>query len=863
MKILSKKVFRELILHKWQFFAMVVMVFVGVGMYVASYDAYLNLRASYDQTHINYEFADIWLQVTHVDDEILEDITAHKEVGIAEPRLVLDVFGRVPGENRVTARIIGIPFRHQSIMNRLHLTEGEYLTSESDSVLVENHFAEHYDLHPGDQIELSTGDRYTTYTIAGNVISPEYIWPARSHQEIISSPENFGVFFLAAEELQSLVGLGDFNNEILVRLAEGSDEEERARMETVLQRDIPSEAFVNSYIKEEQPANEMLTLDLEGFAELAYFFPILFLMITGFTISVMMTRMVSQQQRQIGVLKANGFSNRTIRWLYLSYGMIVALVGAIGGVVLGVLLANSITVLYTQMLSIPIVITKVRLTTMLTGVSLAVLACLISAFLPAQRAARVKPAQSLRGAVGERGRKYFRIDRWFPLVKFFPSPLKIAVRNIDRKKGRSLLNIFGVVAAMVMILVSWGMIDSVEHMVDRMFNEIYQEDLLVTYKEPITDDDLAEVDDLAGVVDYEKGVYIPATIRVINRSTTDTEQVYETAIIALPADTKMHGFWNMENETIPFKYSSVFIGQGIQNEIEIKKGDRIEVGITLPGVSSMENAADQQEIGQVLVDNNEPLSPELILEDFPLNEVPQELPPTEENELLLDQVPLIPQFLRAEVEFEVTEFVNEPIGSLLYVSYENLQDQFDEQGLPMIENTLYMQVEEGSRKEIRNQMNDWDTVLQVQDTRVLYDLVQVLLNLFFVIIGVMLIFGGIMAFGIIFNTMTVSILERAREFATLRTLGFSNLMISIIVSLENLILTIIALPIGLIAGKYVAYYGLMSYNTDFFQFEVVFKPTTYVLVVIFITITAMLSQIPAIYWISRIDLTRMIKDRTS
>ncbi|MCA9391637.1 FtsX-like permease family protein [candidate division WWE3 bacterium] len=798
MSILQKKVVRELLTHKAQVLAVIVMIALGVGMYIASYDSYLNLRASYDQTHVTYNFADVWLQVRNVDQDLLQKVKDEPDVETVETRLVLDLYGKVTDTSTFVARIVGVPENSQPNFNKLFFTQGEY-NLDADSVLVENHFANYYDLHVGDSVRLTADGNYKTYKIAGTVISPEYIWNVRNKQEVLSSPENFGVFYLAQDELQRLAGAANLVDEIMLStsLADHKDQVEALRQRLVSL--IPTENYVDSYTKATQPANELLSLDLDGFSELAFFFPMLFLTITGFTISIMMTRMISQQSRQIGVLKANGFSKGSIMRHYLTYGIFIAIVGSAGGVVLGLLLANTITTLYTGMLSIPVTITNIHPSTYVVGVLLAIFACLFSTFLPARSAANINPADSLRNASKSSRGSRLAIDRFVPFVKHLPSTLKIAIRNIDRNKKRSFFTILGVMFSMVLVLASWGMIDAVQNFTDRMFNDIYKEDLTVTFKQNITEAEVSDLKALEGVNSLERGLIMPVNLEV-------KDQAYSTILIALPQDTYMHGFFDANNNVLPFTNDSLYLGQGLKTELGLSVGDTLKMSLASEGI------------------------------DLPV---------------------------AVSFDSKISNFVNEPIGSMVYVTYDRFQNILKENNLPELENTIYLKVDKDKRADIRARLGSWDDVLQVQDSKVLQDLINSYMTFFFAFVGVMVGFGAIMAFGLLFNTMTVSILERSREFATLRTLGFSNGVINMILTIENMLLTIVAIPFGLWLGHLATVGAFTAYNSDLFQFEVVIFPRTYIIVSVVIIVTAFVSQLPAMRSIARIDLARMIKDRTS
>lgn len=284
------------------------------------------------------------------------------------------------------------------------------------------------------------------------------------------------------------------------------------------------------------------------------------------------------------------------------------------------------------------------------------------------------------------------------------------------------------------------------------------------------------------------------------------DQAYSTILIALPQDTYMHGFFDANNNVLPFTNDSLYLGQGLKTELGLSVGDTLKMSLASEGI------------------------------DLPV---------------------------AVSFDSKISNFVNEPIGSMVYVTYDRFQNILKENNLPELENTIYLKVDKDKRADIRARLGSWDDVLQVQDSKVLQDLINSYMTFFFAFVGVMVGFGAIMAFGLLFNTMTVSILERSREFATLRTLGFSNGVINMILTIENMLLTIVAIPFGLWLGHLATVGAFTAYNSDLFQFEVVIFPRTYIIVSVVIIVTAFVSQLPAMRSIARIDLARMIKDRTS
>lgn len=148
------------------------------------------------------------------------------------------------------------------------------------------------------------------------------------------------------------------------------------------------------------------------------------------------------------------------------------------------------------------------------------------------------------------------------------------------------------------------------------------------------------------------------------------------------------------------------------------------------------------------------------------------------------------------------------------------------------------------------------------DSDALYGLVQQYMGLFYVFVGVMIVLGGVLAFALIYNTMSANVSEREGELAVLRTLGLSRRTIGMMVTAQNLLLTLIGLVPGLIFGWVLAWVFMQSFSSDMFTFELYISPLTFVLTAIAILIVGLLSQWPALRAVSRLDLGRIARERS-
>lgn len=123
---------------------------------------------------------------------------------------------------------------------------------------------------------------------------------------------------------------------------------------------------------------------------------------------------------------------------------------------------------------------------------------------------------------------------------------------------------------------------------------------------------------------------------------------------------------------------------------------------------------------------------------------------------------------------------------------------------------------------------------------------QSLMILFYGFTVVMLVFSLLMAFAPLFNAMTVGVLERLREFATMRSLGTGRRWIVVQLFAENLILWLFTLNPGFLLG-YLMALGIGSlFNTDLLTLKVFIAPVIYLVAGLGILVTMMLATLPAI-----------------
>ncbi|MBK5226737.1 MAG: FtsX-like permease family protein [Thermoleophilia bacterium] len=134
-----------------------------------------------------------------------------------------------------------------------------------------------------------------------------------------------------------------------------------------------------------------------------------------------------------------------------------------------------------------------------------------------------------------------------------------------------------------------------------------------------------------------------------------------------------------------------------------------------------------------------------------------------------------------------------------------------------------------------------------------------LMGFFNVFMAVILAFALVMSFALLFNAMTVNVLEQQREFATMRSIGVGRLRIALQMAVETAIVWLLALVPGLFLGRMVAMWMGASFQSDLLNFQITVTPSNYILTAAGILLTMLLASLPAIRRVNRLNLADATK----
>ena len=220
-------------------------------------------------------------------------------------------------------------------------------------------------------------------------------------------------------------------------------------------------------------------------------FPVIFFLVAALISLTTMTRMVEDQRTQIGTLKALGYSKFAIMSKYINYALIATVGGSICGVLIGekilpYIIISAYGIMYHNMAS------NIQIHYEFTYAmiaSVAAIVCTLGATLfSCYKELSETPASLMRPPAPKEGKRVL-LERITFFWKHLSFSWKSTLRNLFRYKKRLFMTIFGIAGSMALMLVGFGIQDSIMDIALRQYSKLQHYDGTI-----ISDEDAGEKD---------------------------------------------------------------------------------------------------------------------------------------------------------------------------------------------------------------------------------------------------------------------------------------------------------------------------------------------------------------------------------
>ena len=484
--------------------------------------------------------------------------------------------------------------------------------------------------------------------------------------------------------------------------------------------------------------------DTESIENISKVFPIVFFMVALLISLTSMTRMVEEQRTQIGTLKALGYNKLQIASKYVIYAGLACVIGGVLGMSVGfVLLPQIIWTMYQMMYQMTDNI-HISFNIIIGGMGLLLICvCIIGATIYAVLKELVQtPSNLMRPKAPKMGKRVL-LEKIPFIWKRLSFSQKVTVRNIFRYKKRFLMTIIGILGCTALIVVGFGVRDSIRCIMPNQFEKVFNYDMQIGLKN--------------GLEDEQKQKYI-----ISLQEKTELEKVVETYMTSNIAK-------NQENEEdvqiiVPKEQKDL---DEVINLTDVKTGEKVQLEEN--AICLTDKAAELLNVKQ---------GDTITLKDSK----------------------------DKERQVKISNIVENYVYHYVYMSritYENLYgENYNTNMLFTKNNNLSEEQETNLATEIMNQSE----VASISRNSSIMNLLDDTMKSLNYVVIILIVSAGLLAFVVLYNLSNVNISERIRELATIKVLGFYDKEVYSYVTRETVILTAIGIVLGLIGGYFLNYF---------------------------------------------------------
>ncbi len=582
MRALDKKLWRDLARMRAQVVAIALVVAAGVALFVGLVTMYRSMRVSQHHYYVEQRFADLWSALARAPRSVSRELAALPGVAAVEARILTPVILDVPGMDQpASAVVISVPPQARHRLDDLYLRRGRHVEAgHSGEVMVNEAFAEKNAIAPGASLVAVIGGQRVALRVVGVALSPEYVM-AIPPGSLINDDRRFAVLWMAEAELEALSGLRGAFNDVAIKLVPGADE---GTVVAGIDRVLEPYGGRGAYGRDMHPSHMMLEEHLTPLAPLSVLLPSIFLLAAAFMVNVVLSRLITTQREQIGMLKAFGYSNRRLSWHYLELTLSVVAVGIVLGVPCGAWLGKVMADFYAAFFRFPVLIFRVEPAIVLTASGAAALSAMVGVLGTLRKVAALPPIVAMSPEVPAFHRSLLDRSR---LVALSTPTTRMIMRNLRRRPLRSALTCTGMALAVAVLVLGESSADGFNRMRDVNYQAQQRGDMQVVLAHPRSRGKLADFLALPGVRRAEPFRAVPA--RVLAAGSAQDIVLYgveEGALLRRVVD-------NAYRFTSPPREGAVVtawlarrlgLGRGQSLAIEIREGRRRTVTTRIVGV---------------------------------------------------------------------------------------------------------------------------------------------------------------------------------------------------------------------------------------------------------------------------------------
>ena len=541
---LSKKMLRDIKINKTQFLAIFLMAFLGIFAYCGIYGEYYGLVQTSDAYYTQTNMADGWIYNTSFDDSSIGRISEFSTE--SDRQLVIQSVADFDNKPDIK-----LHFVENGTISKFYSAEGEdFNPSDESGVWLDKRFADEKDLNVGDKITFEFDDVNITKEIRGIGYSPEYIYES-SPSSLTPDFSQMGFAYLSHEAYPKDL---DYNT-LLVKY-DGSDSDFKEKLDDSLE-------YLSFTKKEDQLSVAKFSDEMAQHKMIGDVFPIVFILVTFLSLLTTMTRIVTLQRTQIGILKAVGYRDRTIILHYVSYGFFPVLAGAVLGLITGPMIIPQM--FYPTMsatYSMPSWNPGFDVSFIYISALMVVLSVFVT-YMSCRRISKENPANTLRPkAPNMSSNSLIEKSRFWNRLSF---NMRWNWRDARRNKFRAFMAIVGVMGCVALLIAAFGMNDCMGEL------KTWEYDNISHYESKLLLSNNANPMELYYILNYTNGSFIMQ--QSIEIKANDVE---DTVVLLVSNNTDLISYTDSHKNPIDIDEGDVSISTKLADKFNLTIGDEIK-----------------------------------------------------------------------------------------------------------------------------------------------------------------------------------------------------------------------------------------------------------------------------------------------
>lgn len=569
--MLFRKMLRDYKANFGAFFSVFLLAALAMALFCTFEGHVLSQKVARENYHKECNLSDVWMYGEGFSDDELD--TVRNLDFVKDAQLRMSVTGSAPDCDGAQ---VDIYLERENLVDTPYYISGEpFDPTDTDGIWLANAFARLRNIKVGDDFTIEYNGITFTREVKGLVESAEYEFREADGDADVYL-ENIAIVYMSYDAFpirdyinhmvdkisdEKLAKIMPYNQMIIVTTDGGGLAHEEALAESI---DRDYSAIVD---RKSIPGLARLDSELEQHQSFSYLFVIIFVGIAILVIATSMERMVEQQRTQIGTMNALGLKRHKILLHYISFSLVVSVVGVVLGLLVGTLWGSPAVIgMFANWYIVPGLHSVFHPMYLIIAAGI-VAVCVLASYISCRKLLRIKPAEALRPAAPKKGKKciFERLPFWKKLS--FTSQYNL--RDISRAKLRSFMCVIGTAVGMLLMIYAVGCNELLGSMIEINFNRVTVGEYQIKFSE---DAKTETVDDMAEELDGE--VVMMNQVEVAKEKNAPSDKKKKETVTVLEGKN-LYNILDLNNQVKKLTPGTIGISRKLAADLDVKEGDTI------------------------------------------------------------------------------------------------------------------------------------------------------------------------------------------------------------------------------------------------------------------------------------------------